>query len=170
MLEAKIVKVPNLAQGNRDLLNKFRAHMKQAHIQGVNEGKDILRDVIEKKKIKASGKLLESVSRKHFVKNTDALFTGTVHFIKPGSEYASVIDKGRPEGQTPPPWRAIQKWMRLKGMLPATRWNAQIMANKIGNAGVPAKPFLREASERIGKNYEKIINKAVREFKRLIKK
>ena len=95
------VQTPEFAVRGRENIREFRRQMREAHEQGIEEGRDILQDVLYDRQIFDTENLIESVASKLFNRTSD-IFSGTVHFNNPAKEYAYFVEHGRGEGLPPP--------------------------------------------------------------------
>jgi hypothetical protein len=154
------VQTPDFTIRGKENVREFRRRMREAHEEGIEEGRGILQDVLYEKEIFDTGNLIESVSSRLFIRTTD-VFEGSVHFVNPGKEYAYFIEHGRGPGY-PPPIEKMLDWGERKGM---NIWHILNIRAKIGRVGTDPKPFMGEAEERITDNYNRIIDRAVERFR-----
>jgi hypothetical protein len=154
------VKTPNFTIRGRETLRAFRRDMRVAHSQGIEEGRDILQDVLYEEEIFDTGTLISSVASRLFIRTTE-IFEGTVHFNNPGKQYAYFVEHGRGAG-LPPPIEAMKEWGKRKGM---TLIHILRIRRKIADEGTRPHPFMSEASRRITDNYNKIVDRAVERFR-----
>ncbi len=158
------VQTPDLTIRGREHLREFRRQMRAAHKKGLEQGQEILQDVLYEDKIFDTKTLINSVTQRLFIRTTD-VFEGDVHFRKPGSEYAYFIEHGRSGSPDPahrPPLDKMIAWGSRKGL---TIEHVIAIRNKIGKRGITARPFMDKAARRIQINYDRIIDRAVEKFR-----
>jgi hypothetical protein len=153
------VKTPDLDIKGKKQVAEFRRAMRLAHTQGISEGEDILKEILEDKGIEDTGDLIESVSHKLFIK-TDDIFEGDVHFNHPGKEYAYFVEHGRKAG-LPPPIGVMTEWAERHGI---DYTGAMKIRAKIGRKGTKPRPFFSKAQRRIQSNYQKVVDRAIKRF------
>lgn len=159
------VKTPDFNFKNREMLRAFKRKMRIAHTEALGESREILKRHIRDVDAVDTGKLLNSVASKLFVKN-DEIFQGTVHFNAPGKEYAHFVDKGRGKGFMPPKAK-FTAWAKRHGINnPRLIFYLRL---RIAKRGTKGKKFMAPATREINRSYNKIINTAVNEFRRSIK-
>lgn len=158
------VDIPDFTFQNREQLREFRRQLYAAHETGITKGVDILKRILSKKMFNDTGALRESVDKKLFRRTVD-IFSGDVHFNKPGKDYAYFVEHGRGKGKQPPQDKMLE-WGRRKGL---TFGQVMFIRKKIGLFGTKEKPFMDEANRKIGESYSKIVDKAIAKFRQRIK-
>jgi hypothetical protein len=94
------------------------------------------------------------------------------------ADYLSVVDKGRKKQKTPPPQKAILKWINVK---PLPKWkdkkgrpiskNSQafLIARSIGRNGIKATNVIKKSMNKVRKIQAKLIAEAAQEdIRRLV--
>lgn len=158
------VDIPNFLFTNREQLREFRRTLYAAHQKGIKKGVDILQKILSRKKFFDTGALRDSVDKKLFRRTVD-IFSGDVHFNKPGLEYAYFVEHGRGAG-LPPPYTKMVEWGERKGL---SYEKTMAIRNKIALKGTKARPFMDEATTKIEENYNKIVDAAIVRFIKRIK-
>lgn len=163
------VAVPDFDLKGKARIAAFRRVMREAHEKGIREGREILQDILSTPKYMDTGTLMESVSSKLFIKTTD-IFSGSIHFIGEGKEYAYFVEHGRKgtreePGNFAPPIAVMADWGERHGM---SFEKAMAIRNKIKVYGTPARPFMDRAEKRIQANYKKIVDRAVNKFRKTL--
>lgn len=158
------VQTPDFTIRGKENLREFRRQMRAAHEQGIEEGRDILQDVLYEEEIFDTGTLIDSVASRLFTRTTD-VFQGSVHFNNPGKEYAYFVEHGRGAG-LPPPIDKMIEWGERKNM---SIWHILNIRAKIARVGTKPKPFMGKAERRITENYNRIVDNAVERFRNRMK-
>jgi hypothetical protein len=160
-----VTQIPDIGLVGTEIKRKFRAAVKEAHLEAVRKAKETLKASIILKGSVATKNLLKSVSDK-FVKDSSVDgFTSQIYFKRPGSGYAYYANYGRSAGGFPPR-KVMLKWARAKGI----EENAVYpISRKIADEGTKSRYFMEDAEAKIDKIRENVVSKAVSQFVRSIK-
>ena len=101
------------------------------------EGEERVKSAIEEVGAYDQGTLIRSV---------ESHATGTDATIRATAPHAQTVDEGRRPGQKPPPAVALLGWMVRHGLDTS---QAVGLAIAIGRRGIPARPFMRPAFEKV---------------------
>ena len=120
-----------------------------------------------KEKIKngafATGKLYNSINYKISINDT------TVKLSLLMEDYWINVENGRVAGKKMPPLSVIRKWMITRS-IPDNKGTAYLIARKISEKGIKAKPYLRNTYNEIIPNYKvEILNALKKDIKNAIK-
>lgn len=120
-----------------------------------------------KEKIKngafATGKLYNSINYKISISDT------TVKLSLLMEDYWINVENGRVAGKKMPPLSVIRKWMVTRS-IPDNKGTAYLIARKISEKGIKAKPYLRNTYNEVMPNYKvEITNALKKDIKNAIK-
>lgn len=120
-----------------------------------------------KEKIKngafATGKLYNSINYKISISDT------TVKLSLLMEDYWINVENGRVVGKKMPPLSVIRKWMVTRS-IPDNKGTAYLIARKISEKGIKAKPYLRNTYNEVMPNYKvEITNALKKDIKNAIK-
>lgn len=107
-----------------------------------------------KKGAYATGKLYNSVQYKVNVTDTSIKLSLNLE------DYWINIEDGRVAGKKMPPISVIRKWMLSKS-IPDNKGIAYLIARKISEKGIKAKPYLKQTKNEVIPNYLDDITKAI---------
>ena len=118
----------------------------------------------------ASGKLYKTIDYSITAQNDSYLVTINLE------EYWKVIEKGRRAGAKMPPISAIEKWIKVRKILPrpvtlksgkqrvpTVQQLAYVIARSISRKGIAARPFMRESINQTIDDFKSKLSSAVRE-------
>lgn len=120
-----------------------------------------------KEKIKngafATGKLYNSINYKIVVNETSIRLSLNLE------DYWINVENGRVAGKKMPPISVIRKWMITRS-IPDNKGTAYLIARKISEKGIKAKPYLRNTYNEVMPNYKaEITNALKKDIKNAIK-
>lgn len=158
-----VTTVPDIGLVGKQLKAKFRASIREAHLEAVERAKNILKASIILSDSVATGNLLKSVSSR-FVRNSSVDgYTSEIYFKRPASSYAYFANYGRDSGGMPPR-RVMLKWARARGIDESLVYPISKKIAEYGTGefdGGEGKQFMEDAQKKIQQDFRERIQNAV---------